>query len=62
LAIADESLNQLAHLVASLLDESRLQAGASPVFPRPADLGEIIACSLEDFGPAARAVTVDCPG
>jgi two-component system sensor histidine kinase KdpD len=61
LATADESLDQLAHLVASLLDVSRLQAGALPVFPRPADLGEIIACSLDGFGPAARAVTVDFP-
>ena len=61
LATADESLNQLAHLVASLLDVSRLQAGALPVFPRPADLREIIARSLEGFGPQARAVTVDLP-
>jgi two-component system, OmpR family, sensor histidine kinase KdpD len=61
LATADESLNQLAHLIASLLDVSRLQAGALPVFPRPADLGEIIVCSLDGFGPAARAVTVDFP-
>jgi len=61
LATADASLNQLAHLIGSLLDVSRLQAGALPVFPRPADLGEIIACSLDGFGPAARAVTVDFP-
>ena len=61
LATADESLEQLAYLVTSLLDVSRLQAGALPVFPRPADLGEIIACSLDGFGPAARAVTVDFP-
>src|SRR5580704_134005 len=61
LATADESLNQLAHLTASLLDVSRLQAGALPVFPRPADLGEIITCSLDGFGPQARAVTVDFP-
>ena len=61
LATADESLNQLAHLIASLLDVSRLQAGALPVFPRPADLREIIARSLDGFGPQARAVTVDFP-
>jgi signal transduction histidine kinase len=61
LATADESLNQLAHLIASLLDVSRLQAGALPVFPRPADLGEIITRSLDGFGPAARAVAVDFP-
>jgi len=61
LATADESLNQLAHLIASLLDLSRLQAGALPVFPRPADLGEIVTRSLDGFGPQARAVTVDFP-
>jgi two-component system sensor histidine kinase KdpD len=43
LATAEESLDLLTNLVASLLDVSRLQAGALPVFPRPADLKEIIA-------------------
>jgi two-component system, OmpR family, sensor histidine kinase KdpD len=61
LATADESLNQLAHLIASLLDVSRLQAGALPVFPRPADLSEIIARSLRGLGPPVRAVAVHCP-
>ena len=37
LATAEESLDLLAHLTASLLDVSRLQAGALAVFPRPAD-------------------------
>jgi two-component system sensor histidine kinase KdpD len=36
LAAADESLDLLIRLVASLLDASRLQAGALPVFARPA--------------------------
>src|SRR5208282_3494202 len=36
LAAAEESLDRLAHLAASLLDMSRLQAGARAVFPRPA--------------------------
>jgi two-component system sensor histidine kinase KdpD len=61
LATADESLDLLARLAASLLDMSRLQAGAMPVFPRPADVGEIIACSLEGLGPPAREVTVHVP-
>ena len=61
LAAADESLDRLTHLAASLLDVERLQAGSLPVFPRPSDLGEIIASSLGDFGPLARAVTVDVP-
>jgi two-component system, OmpR family, sensor histidine kinase KdpD len=61
LATADESLDRLATLVDNLLDMSRLQAGALAVFPRPADLSEIVARSLDDLGPAARAVTVDIP-
>jgi two-component system, OmpR family, sensor histidine kinase KdpD len=59
LATADESLDRLAHLVDNLLDMSRLQAGALAVFPRPADLSEIVARSLDDLGPAARIVSVD---
>ena len=61
LATADESLDRLAHLVDNLLDMSRLQAGALAVFPRPADLSEIVARSLDDLGPAARIVSVDIP-
>jgi two-component system, OmpR family, sensor histidine kinase KdpD len=61
LATADESLDKLAHLVDNLLDMSRLQAGALSVFPRPADLGEIVARSLDDLGPAAKTVIVDIP-
>jgi two-component system sensor histidine kinase KdpD len=58
LATADESLDRLAHLVDNLLDMSRLQAGALAVFPRPVDLAEIVARSLDDLGPAAAAVVV----
>ncbi len=61
LATADESLDKLSRLVDNLLDMSRLQAGALALFPRPADLSEIVARSLDDLGPAARAVTVDIP-
>jgi two-component system, OmpR family, sensor histidine kinase KdpD len=61
LAIAEESLNQLTQLLASLLDVSRLQAGVLPVFPRPADLEEIIARCLGDIGPQACAVMVRLP-
>jgi two-component system sensor histidine kinase KdpD len=61
LATADESLDRLSHLVDNLLDMSRLQAGALAVFPRPADLSEIVARSLDDLGPAARIVRVDLP-
>ena len=61
LATADESLDRLAHLVDNLLDMSRLQAGALAVFPRPADLSEIVARSLDDLGPGARVVRVDIP-
>jgi len=61
LATTDQSLDLLTHLVASLLDVSRLQAGALPVFPRPADLGEIVVRSLDAVGPQARAVRVGVP-
>ena len=61
LATADESLDRLTHLVDNLLDMSRLQAGALSVFPRPADLEEIVARSLDDLGPAAKTVIVDIP-
>ena len=61
LATADESLDKLARLVDNLLDMSRLQAGALAIFPRPTDLAEIVARSLDDLGPAARAVTISIP-
>ena len=61
LATADESLDKLSRLVDNLLDMSRLQAGALAVFPRPADLSEIVARSLDDLGPPARTVNVDIP-
>jgi two-component system, OmpR family, sensor histidine kinase KdpD len=61
LATADESLDRLAHLVDNLLDIARLQAGALSVFPRPADLEEIVSRSLDDLGPAAGQVIVEMP-
>ncbi len=50
LATADESLDKLTRLVENLLDMSRLQAGEMSVFPKAADLGEVIASSLDDLG------------
>jgi two-component system sensor histidine kinase KdpD len=61
LATAEESLDQLTHLAASLLDVSRLQAGALAVFPRPANLGAIVADSLDGLGPQGRTVLADIP-
>ena len=61
LAIAEESLGQLTRLADSLLDVSRLQAGAQAVFPRPADLGGIIAHSLNGLGSQGRQVLLDIP-
>jgi two-component system, OmpR family, sensor histidine kinase KdpD len=61
LATADESLDRLAHLVDNLLDMSRLQAGALSVFPRPADLEEIVSRSLDDLGPSGQDVIVEMP-
>jgi two-component system sensor histidine kinase KdpD len=59
LATADESLDQLTHLVDNLLDMSRLQAGALSLFPRPAGLDEIVSRALDNLDPAARGITVD---
>jgi two-component system sensor histidine kinase KdpD len=61
LATADESLELLTRLVTGLLDVNRLQAGALPVFPRPADLGEIVLRSLDALGPRAGAARVSIP-
>jgi two-component system, OmpR family, sensor histidine kinase KdpD len=61
LAAADESLDRLAHLAASLLDVSRLQAGARAVFPRTAHVGEIVAAALEALGPQPKPVLADIP-
>jgi two-component system sensor histidine kinase KdpD len=61
LATAEESLDLLGRLTASLLDVSRLQAGALAVFPRPADLGQIVADSLDALGPQGRTVLADIP-
>jgi two-component system sensor histidine kinase KdpD len=61
LDVAEKSLDLLGRLTASLLDVSRLQAGALAVFPRPSDLGEIVADSLDALGPRARTVLADIP-
>ncbi|HEX6932985.1 MAG TPA: DUF4118 domain-containing protein [Streptosporangiaceae bacterium] len=61
LATADESLDKLTRLVENLLDMSRLQAGAMSVFPKPADLGEVIARGLDDLGPSGKTVVVEVP-
>ena len=61
LATADESLDKLTRLVENLLDMSRLQAGAMAVFPRPADLAEIVARSLDDLGSGGKEVIVEIP-
>ena len=60
LAAAEESLDRLAHLAASLLDVSLLQA-ARAVFSRPAHVGEIVAAALEALGPQPRPVLADIP-
>jgi two-component system sensor histidine kinase KdpD len=61
LAAAEESLDRLAHLAASLLDMSRLQAGARAVFPRPVHVGEIAAAALEALGSQPKPVLADIP-
>jgi two-component system, OmpR family, sensor histidine kinase KdpD len=40
---------------------SRLEAGVQAIFPRPADLGDIVADSLDGLGAHGRPVTTDIP-
>jgi two-component system sensor histidine kinase KdpD len=61
LVTAEESLDHLSRLVADLLDMSRLQAGAPAMFPRPTDLGGIIADSLDGIGVPGKPVITDIP-
>ena len=61
LAATEESLDRVVQLAAGLLDVSRLEAGARAVFPRPADVGEIVAAALEALGPQPQVVLVDIP-
>jgi two-component system sensor histidine kinase KdpD len=61
LATADDSLDVLSRLAGSLLDVTRLQATTRSVFPRPADLDEIIGCSLSSLGPSAQTVLTSIP-
>jgi two-component system sensor histidine kinase KdpD len=61
LATAEESLDLLTRMAAILVDMTRLQAGGRAVFPCPADLEEIIGCSLGSLGSPAQAVRVTIP-
>jgi two-component system sensor histidine kinase KdpD len=61
LATAEESLDLLTALVASLLDVSRLRAGAVPVFPRPTLLRDVVARSLNSLADRAQTVKVNIP-
>jgi two-component system sensor histidine kinase KdpD len=61
LGAAEESLDRLGHLAASLLDMSRLQAGVQAVFPGPADVGEIVVAALEALGPRPQPLLADIP-
>jgi two-component system sensor histidine kinase KdpD len=61
LAAAAESLDRLSALVENLLDMSRLQAGALPVFRRRVAIEEVVPRALDDLGPDGRNVTVSIP-
>jgi two-component system sensor histidine kinase KdpD len=61
LAAAEESLDRLARLAASLLDVSRLQVGERAVFAQPADVGEVVLAALEALGPQPQPVLADIP-
>lgn len=59
LATADDALDHLAALVDSLLDLSRLQAGALPVHLAPSYVEDVLAGALDDIGVAGSGVRVD---
>jgi len=61
LATAADSLDRLSALVANLLDMSRLQAGALPVFSRRVAIEEIVPRALDGLGPPGRSVAVGVP-
>jgi two-component system sensor histidine kinase KdpD len=61
LAAAAESLDRLSALVENLLDMSRLQAGALPVFRRRVAIEEVVPTALDDLGPDGRDVKVSIP-
>jgi two-component system sensor histidine kinase KdpD len=61
LEAADISLDRLTHLVADLLDMSRLQAGALSVFPRRLALDELVPRVLDHLGLDAGAITLAIP-
>ena len=58
---ADASLDRLSSLVGSVLDLSRVQAGAMPVVLRPTALEDVVARALDDLGMHGRCVHVDVP-
>ncbi|WP_223163729.1 sensor histidine kinase [Nocardioides humilatus] len=61
LEAADGALDRLAGLVDSLLDMSRLQAGALPIHPRPTAVEDVIARALDHLGVESRSVVLEVP-
>jgi two-component system, OmpR family, sensor histidine kinase KdpD len=61
LATAADSADRLTALVENLLDMSRLQAGALPVFRRQVAIDEIVPRALDDLGPDGRTVRATIP-
>ena len=59
LEAADGALDRLAALVDSLLDMSRLQAGALPIHPRPTSIEDVLARALDHLGVESRGVVLE---
>ncbi len=59
LEAADGALDRLAGLVDSLLDMSRLQAGALPIHPRPTAVEDVLARALDYLGVESRSVVLE---
>jgi len=59
--IIDTEADRLTGLVSSLLDMSRLRAGALPVMPRETDVEEVLYAAVNSLSSAGSAVAIDLP-
>src|SRR4029453_11146088 len=61
LETAEESLSRLGRLLESLLDMSRLQAGALAMAPQLISLGEAIPTAVDELGDTGKNVAIRVP-
>jgi two-component system sensor histidine kinase KdpD len=61
--VAREEADRLNHLIANLLDVSRIEAGAIRISRQPAEVQDLVGAALEQLGSSShdRPVTIDIP-